>query len=345
MTLITRPDKYPEWASVDQNDPILPVPNVVEPPTAKKHSGWFFKEPPPANWFNWLLRYIYRWITFFDDQSTNVNPVFGIDTSITPNIITVTLAPPLTQYTDGRLFIIKINNTSTGTVTLSINGLPAKQVVDLDETVLVGGEVLANGMYMFVYSLSADKFFLQSKPDASSGSTGDAKYSSNKNQSGWLAFENDSWTIGKASTAAHFNTDSAKDLFIHWYATYSNAICPVSGGRTGNALNDWNAGKTMRIYPICGQVLGVVGQGAGLTNRPLGTYAGEEKHPPIIEETASHGHLVEGIAVGSWEHRKNGDDGTEFIKGGNRETDGAGGNQTFNVMQPTAFVLYFMVKL
>jgi len=70
-----RPDKLPEWATVDEIDPVSGQSNVVEPPPERKESGWTRREIPPRQWFNWLARYYKRWIEWARDildAATNI---------------------------------------------------------------------------------------------------------------------------------------------------------------------------------------------------------------------------------------------------------------------------------
>jgi len=73
--MATRPDKLPEWATVDEIDPVSGQSNVVEPPPERKESGWTRREIPPRQWFNWLARYYKRWIEWARDildAATNI---------------------------------------------------------------------------------------------------------------------------------------------------------------------------------------------------------------------------------------------------------------------------------
>jgi len=63
-----RPDKLPEWATVDEIDPVSGQSNVVEPPPERKESGWTRREIPPRQWFNWLARTVGGWIEWARDE-------------------------------------------------------------------------------------------------------------------------------------------------------------------------------------------------------------------------------------------------------------------------------------
>lgn len=109
--------------------------------------------------------------------------------------------------------------------------------------------------------------------------TGDYRISSRSSTSlvGWLKV-NDG-TIGNAASGgtARANADTAA-LFTHLYNTFSNSVCPVSGGRGANAAADYAADKTIRLSAMLGRALVVAGAGSGLTTRVLGAVAGTETH-------------------------------------------------------------------
>jgi len=61
--------------------------------------------------------------------------------------------------------------------------------------------------------------------------------------------------IGNASipaTGAERRNADCQALFVHLYTQFPDTICPVSGGRSGNALNDFNAAKTLRLPSLRG---------------------------------------------------------------------------------------------
>jgi hypothetical protein len=66
MALNDKPTKVPEYAILDQVDPVTGQNNVVEPTAAKKNYGFDYLEKPPRNTFNWLFRFIYLWINYFN---------------------------------------------------------------------------------------------------------------------------------------------------------------------------------------------------------------------------------------------------------------------------------------
>ncbi|KAB2773243.1 DUF2793 domain-containing protein [Brucella anthropi] len=69
----------------------------------------------------------------------------------TANIITATLNPALIAYTAGLRINIKIASTNTGAVTLNINGLGAKEVVDRVGTSLSAGDLTLGEIVSVIY--------------------------------------------------------------------------------------------------------------------------------------------------------------------------------------------------
>ena len=53
---MARPTALPRWANVGGD--------IVEPPSAKKDTGWVSAERPPAQFFNFLLNLIYQWLAY-----------------------------------------------------------------------------------------------------------------------------------------------------------------------------------------------------------------------------------------------------------------------------------------
>ena len=66
MAIASKPSENPEFALLDQADPVTGENNVSEPPTTKKNYGWSYLEKPAHNWMNWLHRKTSEWLTYFD---------------------------------------------------------------------------------------------------------------------------------------------------------------------------------------------------------------------------------------------------------------------------------------
>lgn len=92
---------------------------------------------------------------------------------------------------------------------------------------------------------------------------------------GWI-IANDG-TIGDAASGASTRANAdCQALFTLLWTKYSNAICPVSGGRGANAAADWAAHKKIQTGFLAGRILGATGAGLFLTARSLGDIAGTE---------------------------------------------------------------------
>ena len=66
------------------------------------------------------------------------------------NTIAATPVPALTAYADGQSVRLKSASSNTGATTLNLNGLGALTVTTTDGNALVGGEIVANGIYDIV---------------------------------------------------------------------------------------------------------------------------------------------------------------------------------------------------
>lgn len=78
MAFTTKPAEIPEWATSDVVNGVTGQNNVVEPPAAKKLSGWAWQEKPARNWWNWMQRFNYLWINYFN-QFFSTTHQFKID--------------------------------------------------------------------------------------------------------------------------------------------------------------------------------------------------------------------------------------------------------------------------
>lgn len=181
--------------------------------------------------------------------------------------------------------------------------------------------------------------------------SGDRKWSSNTNQSSsWLRMD-DAYDVGNSASGAHYSNNAYQNLFAHLYTTYSDAQCPVSGGRTGNALNDFNANKKITFPVTAGRVTGSVGSGSGITTRAVGTPTGSETHVQTASELANHPHS--GVYGNSQHTSYLGHQGTAWSGGGDGlfqdgslanafPTTAAGSSSAMSLMQPTDFLYQFI---
>jgi microcystin-dependent protein len=127
--------------------------------------------------------------------------------------------------------------------------------------------------------------------------TGDVKYTFKTTAAaGWLLIPSmaTQQTIGSAASTASLraNADTLA-LYTLIYNAVSDALAPVSGGRTGNATNDFNANKTITIpNPVGKSPMGAGTGGSGISTRVLGATFGEETHILTAAEIAQHQHPV-----------------------------------------------------
>ena len=175
-------------------------------------------------------------------------------------------------------------------------------------------------------------------------------------ETGWVIA--DDGTIGNASSnASNRANNDTEDLFTVIWNAVDNDYAPVftSGGsvstRGASAAEDWAANKRLQLGTVLSRVLGIAGQGSGLSLWDLGETTGEEEHTPTISETALHGH--------PWRHNTQVGDAGGNPDGGittwdfgsvtnheftgtptstsGQQIGGKGGGSPFNVVQPSVF--------
>ena len=69
-----RPTRDPRWATNDIIDATTGQNNVVEPSEPEKDAGWGFQQKPPYNFFNWLHRVTYQWLSYFQKAVDQFSP-------------------------------------------------------------------------------------------------------------------------------------------------------------------------------------------------------------------------------------------------------------------------------
>ena len=145
MAILTPPSALPLWAVQNQIDPVSLQNNVLVPPAVMMQYGFYRKQFPPRQWFNWLFRTINDWIAYLSQQSgqtivtdgTGATPAFDvvhgglatiqvIDTGAPSNFYTgLAYLPPSpgsptawnTTATSSTLTVSSISVTGTVTVT------------------------------------------------------------------------------------------------------------------------------------------------------------------------------------------------------------------------------------
>lgn len=98
-----RPQDLPRWAMEDQIDETSGQLNVVEPPEARKDSGWDRREIPPRQWFNWLARKTAKWVEWLDSRVSVADTYTQAELPSTTDIGRVALVTdiPALAYFDG----------------------------------------------------------------------------------------------------------------------------------------------------------------------------------------------------------------------------------------------------
>jgi hypothetical protein len=80
----------------------------------------------------------------------------------TANAITLSLTPAITAYTDGMSVRFRVASDNTGAVTVSINGVGARNVVKWNGTALAAGDLQSNDDATIVFDTTSNRFMLQS---------------------------------------------------------------------------------------------------------------------------------------------------------------------------------------
>ncbi|WP_315384787.1 hypothetical protein [Microvirgula aerodenitrificans] len=106
----------------------------------------------PSYWISWGL-------TLADLQ--NAYSTFSTDTGAA-NTVVAAFWPAITALADGMQLRVKIKATNTGATTCKVNDLPARAIVGLAGSALQGGELVANGRALLMYSATSDSFVLLS---------------------------------------------------------------------------------------------------------------------------------------------------------------------------------------
>lgn len=195
------------------------------------------------------------------------------------------------------------------------------------------------------FIVSGNAWLVKSSSNRPAGVIAEVKTGFDTYMAGHL-FLQDNYTVGSLASSATYAKDYYQNLFIHLYNIQDDSKCPVSGGRTGNAENDFNANKTLRL-PIMGTMaIGVAGSSIhGYTTRALGDTGGEELHANTEAETFNHGHSYTTPINNAAESVEG--EGTTHTNRGTVWPTGAttgsfGGSGGHNTIQPTNWVNAFI---
>jgi microcystin-dependent protein len=132
---------------------------------------------------------------------------------------------------------------------------------------------------------------------ASGFSTGDIKKTLNPTPAaGWILWTNG--TIGSAASGASVYANAAASaLYTLLWNTYSNTICPVSGGRGANAGADFGANKTLALPNVDYSVLVNQANVASIGAYVPGQNFGEATHLLTTAELPSQTYSASGVAA------------------------------------------------
>lgn len=179
----------------------------------------------------------------------------------------------------------------------------------------------------------------------------------------WGLYEPDGWvfaaggTIGNAGSGADY-TDGTEGLFVLLWNSIGDSYCPVSGGRIGpNAVDDFNAGKTLTLPDARGKTSIFAGGSFAV----LGSSAGSETVSLVADNMPTHSHDV---VIPAHNHSinvptssvavQNGSDSDVFLSSTSQNTSSTtdetvtssseGSGSSFSIMQPS-IVCHKIIKL
>jgi hypothetical protein len=253
--------------------------------------------------------------------------------------ITINLPSVLDVGNGFQVTVKKVDDTNNPTIINPVLGqkIDGSTVIQLDSfnesVTLLSGNL---GWYIINFVSLATSF-----------TTGDVKATYKLGQTGWITMND--LTIGNSQSLAYFASEVAKNLYVLLYEQIPDIWCPVEGGRTGNALNDFNIGKAMFLPRVLGRALCSAGRyEGGAENRAVGEYLGAETHTLTVAELAAHSHTLKLQKFGdlSPSGTHNGYRGS--VPSNTQEYPGLalpkGDNHAHNNMQPSMF-LNFLIKL
>lgn len=122
--------------------------------------------------------------------------------------------------------------------------------------------------------------------------TGDVKFSYDSSPAaGWMLVNASGGSIGNAGSGATLRANAdTKALYLMIYSNLAESVAPVSGGRTGNAENDFNAGKVLYLYLTGRAIIGAGSGGTGVSGRTQGELPGTETHTLTTAQMPAHYH-------------------------------------------------------
>lgn len=169
---------------------------------------------------------------------------------------------------------------------------------------------------------------------------------------GWV-MANDG-TIGSASSGASKASAETKALFqMLWKLPVTQLYTATGNTKAKSSTSDidWAANCRLSLPKVLGRVLGVAGNGAGLTRRALGSTTGAETHKLTVAQMPAHTHsmsvdfpVYSDFRTGNYTFHRDGHYLYNRSDQPKTVLSNTGGGQAHNIMQPTSF-LNLMIKL
>lgn len=172
-------------------------------------------------------------VQMMQTESTN----YALDTSTTPNQITIALTPPITAYTDGMQLNFRAANNSSGAV--NINAGPGNIALSGAAGALQSGEIVSGGYYSAVYQSNSGTAVLVGQ-GAGAEQVNPATQSKHAAQLGQI-------TSGSAlTTPAQFDS-STKPATTAFVKNSGQAYSSLIGISTSTALTVANVGAFIAV--------------------------------------------------------------------------------------------------
>lgn len=111
-------------------------------------------------------------------------------------------------------------------------------------------------------------------------------YSGKSPPEGFLLY--DGKTLGNENSEADYRGEKYHALFLHQWENLE--AVEISDGKGMNALEDWNAGKRLKLPDTRRRLI----VGADASDRLLGTTGGNETHKMSLREMPAHSHFTVG---------------------------------------------------
>lgn len=217
-----------------------------------------------------------KW-TLLIDLSAGFGIPYGATTN-SGNDYTVPTLPTFSAFTDGMLFIVKINAANTGATRINPNSIGLTAVVLTDNTALVGGELKAGGIYLFSYNATTSKIQLLNPSLQTIPAGSMMPFAGATVPTGWLL------SYGQA-----VNRTTYANLFSAIGTTWgigdgsTTFNLPDMRGRTPFGKDNMGGTSANRLTAT---------YNGGVDGSSLGNVGGEQAHVLTVAELAAHTHVT-----------------------------------------------------